>query len=221
MSYYAVRKGRTNKVVVTTWKECSDLVTSYSGAEYKKFDSEEKAREFIDLKRKFDQITNQNECLELDAKRLTSVDGESWTIVYTDGYCKDNDIKTKVRKSGIGVYFPDGQIKIGKEIEIVKDSVNTNNKAELLAVKEALLTASSAQNLEIRTDSMYAINVFTMWLADWKTNPNKLKKKKNLELIDQIQSLIDRRKGKVRWTHCKAHNGIVGNENADKLAEIK
>jgi ribonuclease HI len=201
MSYYAVRKGRTNRVIVTNWKECSDLVTGYSGAEYKKFDSEEKAREFIDLKRKFDQITNQNECLELDAKRLKSEDGESWTVVYTDGYCKDNDIKTKVRnrKSGIGVYFPDGQIKIGKEIEIMDDSENTNNKAELLAVKEALLTALSTQNLEIRTDSMYVINVFTIWLADWKANPNKLKKKEKFENY-QSDSKFDRskkRKSKV------------------------
>lgn len=71
--------------------------------------------------------------------------------------------------------------------------------------------------MEIRTDSMYVINIFTEWFSEWKQK-GILHKKKNVPLITSIQELIDRRSGKARWTHTKGHNGIVGNECADRLA---
>jgi ribonuclease HI len=70
--------------------------------------------------------------------------------------------------------------------------VNNNNtiqKAELLAVKEALEIEQKSVNLEIRTDSMYVVNIFTdSGLRDWKKK-GVLHKKKNVELNTQIQEL--------------------------------
>ncbi|XP_069686371.1 uncharacterized protein [Periplaneta americana] len=46
MPYYAVAKGK-NPGIYKTWPECQAQVNSYSGAKYRKFDTEEAAIEFI------------------------------------------------------------------------------------------------------------------------------------------------------------------------------
>ncbi|KAJ0181330.1 hypothetical protein K1T71_003415 [Dendrolimus kikuchii] len=46
MPYYAVAKGRTAGIFMT-WPECEAQVKGFSGARYKKFDSEASAQEFI------------------------------------------------------------------------------------------------------------------------------------------------------------------------------
>ncbi len=47
-AFYAIRKGRKNNVVVTSWDECSKLVTGYPGAVFKGFGfmEEEKAKAY-------------------------------------------------------------------------------------------------------------------------------------------------------------------------------
>lgn len=75
--------------------------------------------------------------------------------------------------------------------------------------------------IEIRTDSMYVINIVTMWGARWRSNgwtrPNGTVL--NLDIIRPLLDKIDQRPGPITWTHVKSHNGEPGNEAADKLAQ--
>jgi hypothetical protein len=64
----------------------------------------------------------------LDRKRFKDGKSESWTIVYTDGFCKDNDKKDAIRKAGLGVYFPREDIKISKSIDKTLENNNTNTR---------------------------------------------------------------------------------------------
>lgn len=48
MAYYAVKEGR-KPGVYKTWEECSEQVTKYPGALYKKFNLEEEALEYAGI----------------------------------------------------------------------------------------------------------------------------------------------------------------------------
>ncbi len=48
--FYAIRKGRTNNIIVRTWKECERLVKGYSGAIYKSFKTRKEAESFINVR---------------------------------------------------------------------------------------------------------------------------------------------------------------------------
>ena len=43
MKYYAIRRGRTNNIIVRSWFECSELVTGHPGAIFKSFTNESQA----------------------------------------------------------------------------------------------------------------------------------------------------------------------------------
>ena len=95
------------------------------------------------------------------------------TICYTDGAStgKHSVKKAHLRKSGIGVYFPDHPTwniseplgNINTQAESGKTS--TNQTAEMEAIHQALRKAqeNSVEKLIIRTDSMYCLNCLTIW----------------------------------------------------------
>ncbi|CAG8797617.1 5563_t:CDS:1, partial [Cetraspora pellucida] len=64
------------------------------------------------------------------------------------------------------------------------------------------------QNIVINTDSSYVINSI-------RATGIKLI---NSDLIDRMNDLINLRTGKTYFNHVKAHSGIYGNEQADRLA---
>lgn len=67
MAYYAVKEGR-KPGVYTTWEECSEQVTKYPGALYKKFNTEEDALEYAGIVKEnalSPEVLNRvQECLE-------------------------------------------------------------------------------------------------------------------------------------------------------------
>lgn len=80
----------------------------------------------------------------------------------------------------------------------------TNNEMELTAILKAL--ENHDWDIDIRSDSIYAINVIQgIWYPS-----------KNIELINQIRTLIEDRI--IIFTKVKAHNWDKQNERADKLA---
>ena len=48
MSYYAVKKG-IEPGVYLSWEECNKQIDGFSGAEYKKFKTEDEARKVIEI----------------------------------------------------------------------------------------------------------------------------------------------------------------------------
>ena len=114
--------------------------------------------------------------------------------------------------------------------------VNTTvNQMELIAIMMAIQyfyvhrEVHKKTKLIILSDSKYSVNVVTSWLQNWKRNGWKTQNGepvKNKELIvaidEEIQECkkafgVTRSPVSAKWV--KGHNGHVGNELADKLAQ--
>jgi ribonuclease HI len=85
----------------------------------------------------------------------------------------------------------------------------TNQQAELLAVKEALLKIKDRGRTAVRvfSDSAYAIGCLTQ---NWKI-------KANYEIVTETRALI-RECGRFEMRKVTGHAGVAQNERADELA---
>ena len=195
-SFYAVANGK--KIgVFTSWEECKEQIYDFQGAIYKKFATNEEAKEFIN-----DIINN--------------------LYVYTDGACSNNG-KTKA-KAGYGIYFAKDH-PLNTSIELKGDNL-TNNIAELSAVIHAikLIKDLKIKNKIIVTDSEYVIKCATTYGAKLDAKNWEAKKDKvipNLELVKELYELTN--ENLIKYKHIMAHTGekdkhSIGNYYADLLA---
>jgi len=125
--------------------------------------------------------------------------------VYIDGSSKGNP-----GPGGAGIVIRhDGQI---TSIHGIPLGHVTNNQAEFLALKHALgeLKARflSRSPINILTDSQLAVGIFSL---NWKA-------KANLDLVVEIKGIL-REFPQVTFTYVRGHNGNLGNELADSLAQ--
>lgn len=149
--------------------------------------------------------------------------------VYTDGSCLSNP--------GPGGYAcvvntKDGLIKFSGGEENT-----TNNRMELKGVICALHEMYKlivkfkkmlfVDSIEIHSDSSYVINALNRnWIEKWEENgwiTSNNKSVKNVDLWLELKNYINKLKkeGKVneiKFTKVKGHDGIVLNEECDKLA---
>jgi len=137
--------------------------------------------------------------------------------IYCDGGCSPNP---GAAGSGVVVY------RAGKLSALyygLYESMGTNNTAELNALYQSLLLAKEESALgnkvEIKCDSMYAINCIKTWAKGWERNGWKKKggEIKNLEIIQEAYHLYNSLASKIALTHIKAHAGAEGNELADRM----
>lgn len=97
----------------------------------------------------------------------------------------------------------------------------TNNIMELTALLRGLDYVGPEGRLLIRCDSQYVINVVTKWAPQWRRKGWKKadgKPVKNRELIEQLLSLYEGRKGHTSVEWVKGHAGDAANEMCDTLA---
>lgn len=90
----------------------------------------------------------------------------------------------------------------------------TNIRMEGLAIIAALRDARGAE-CEIRTDSLFWINVLTQWMPGWKKK--NFKNVKNLDIVTEIDRLYQQ-SPKCKLVHVRGHRGEIGNEMADDWA---
>ncbi|MFN7038112.1 MAG: ribonuclease HI [Alphaproteobacteria bacterium] len=131
--------------------------------------------------------------------------------IYTDGACSGNP-----GPGGWGVVLIYGS-NVKEIYGSEKDT--TNNKMELYAAIQGLLSLKKACEVELYTDSNYLKEGITVWIKNWKLNNWKTSQKKpvkNVELWQKLDELI--KIHNVNWHWVKAHNGNLYNEKADKLA---
>lgn len=137
--------------------------------------------------------------------------------IYCDGGCSPNP---GASGSGIAVY------KSGELFELwygLYERMGTNNTAELNALYQSLLIAQKESELgnkvEIKCDSMYAINCIKTWAKGWESKgwSKKGGEIKNLEIIKEAYYLFNTISAKVSLSHIKAHAGLEGNELADRM----
>ena len=132
--------------------------------------------------------------------------------IFTDGACSGNP-----GAGGWGVILRYGETE--KELS-GGDAQTTNNRMELTAVIEALKALKRECEITLYTDSRYVMDGVNEWLPNWKKNgwktTNKKSAVKNLELWQELDSLLS--KHKIKWVWVKGHNGHPENERVDKLA---
>lgn len=132
--------------------------------------------------------------------------------IFTDGACSGNP-----GAGGWGVILRYG----ATEKELCGGAPETtNNRMELTAVIEALKALKRECDLTIYTDSRYVMDGVQQWLPNWKANgwrtTNKKSAVKNLDLWQELDSLLPLHK--IKWVWVKGHNGHLENERVDKLA---
>ncbi|XP_055374371.1 ribonuclease H1 [Condylostylus longicornis] len=146
------------------------------------------------------------------------IDSEGFVICYTDGSCEGNG--QNIAAAGFGVYFSENHpLNTAKPVS----GRPTNNvgeiQASIYAVKLAL--DLGIEKLCISTDSQFLINSITQWVKGWKKNGWRKKDGtmvKNSEDFKELNALLEKNKIEIKWNYVKGHEGIIGNEKADKLA---
>ena len=132
--------------------------------------------------------------------------------IFTDGACSGNP-----GAGGWGVILRCGETE--KELS-GGEAQTTNNRMELTAVIEALKALKRECEITLYTDSRYVMDGVNEWMPNWKKNgwktTNKKSTVKNLELWQELDSLLP--KHKIKWIWVKGHNGHPENERVDKLA---
>ena len=126
---------------------------------------------------------------------------------YIDGSSKGNP-----GPGGAGIVIKDASTqKILGTLGIPLGHV-TNNQAEFLALKHALIELRkrnlSEDTVRILTDSQLVVGIFSQ---NWKARAN-------LELVIEIRGLV-KEFPQLTFAYVRGHNGNPGNELADSLAQ--
>lgn len=132
--------------------------------------------------------------------------------MFTDGACSGNP-----GPGGWGTILRAG--KHEKELSGA-DPETTNNKMELQAVIEGFKALKRPCDVVLCTDSKYVADALDKgWAQSWKENGWRKADKKpaqNIELWDELLSLIEPHKVRIIWI--KGHAGHPENERCDRLA---
>lgn len=193
-----------------------DECKKYCSSWYEFYDLEE-ARDFVceDYHDGYDERLREDLC-------YTDHEGDRIYEVYTDGACSRNGQPDA--KAGVGVYF--GANNSDNISSSLGGSPQTNQRAELVAIKHALLTIERFDDEEyyqICTDSSYAINCLTVWYKKWQKNGwvnMRGEEVANKKLIQEILELMSRdsTSGLIGFRKVDAHSNCEGNNKADELA---
>ena len=140
--------------------------------------------------------------------------------IYTDGACHHNG--SPFAQAGWGAVLTNPQ---GDSLEIAgpvpEGQPQTNSRAELMAVAEALEQCKQPVPIILHTDNEYIAKALQGWLASWKAKGWKKSDKKppeHLDLWQRIDQLLQGKDVTARWV--KAHSGVLSNERADALAKL-
>jgi ribonuclease HI len=131
--------------------------------------------------------------------------------LYADGACKGNP-----GPGGWGVLLRID----GREQEMCGgEAQTTNNRMELTAVIEGLLSLGQHARVRVYTDSQYVQKGITEWIHNWKRRGWMTADKKPVKNEDLWRRLDEvARMHEVKWHWVKGHAGHPENERADALA---
>jgi ribonuclease HI len=137
--------------------------------------------------------------------------------IYTDGGCRGNGKENNVGGYGIVLIYKN------TKKEIKQGFTNTtNNIMELMAIVEGLKLLKEPCEVNLYSDSAYAVNAINNnWLSSWKKNNWKTAGKtpvKNRELWEELDVLLDIHT--VHFIKVKGHSTNELNNRCDELANI-
>ena len=132
-------------------------------------------------------------------------------LIFTDGACRGNP-----GPGGWGAILRSGK----HQREMWGGAPETtNNRMELTAVIRALEALRKPCRVKLHTDSQYVQLGIRDWIHDWKKRGWRTAAKKpvkNEDLwrrLDELSRLHD-----IEWLWVRGHDGNIGNERADELA---
>jgi len=132
-------------------------------------------------------------------------------LIFTDGACRGNP-----GPGGWGALLRYGQYEkkiFGGEMD------TTNNRMELMAAIQALMSLRESCKVELYTDSKYVQKGITEWLPGWKKKHWKKadnRPVKNADLWQELDKQATRHK--ISWHWIKGHSNHPENDLADALA---
>ena len=118
--------------------------------------------------------------------------------IFTDGSCLGNP--------GVGGWAAIVHCNDEERIFKGSDLATTNNRMEIKAVIEGIKATPVQSDITLYSDSQYVIGTMT---KHWN-------RKANLDLWQELDSLISQRK--VTWQWVRGHDGNPDNERADRIA---
>ena len=131
-------------------------------------------------------------------------------IIYTDGACDPNP--------GTGGWA--ALLRFGDREKILtgSDPDTTNNRMELTAAIQALLTLKRACQVDFYTDSEYLRKGITEWMPRWKARHWRRKggALANVDLWQALDSAINPHQ--ISWHWVRGHAGNPYNQRVDRLA---
>ncbi len=132
--------------------------------------------------------------------------------IYTDGACSPNP--------GPGGWGAVCLFQGKKTVELKgSEGDTTNNRMELTAALQALLSLKVSHQVELFTDSKYVQQGTSKWIKNWQTGNWLTKDRqevKNRDLWEPLAELLE--KHEISWHWVKGHAGNQWNERADELA---
>lgn len=191
---YAVRKG-INPGIYFTWDECKSNVNGYPGAEYKSFQSEHEAKEYLGILEKKDIEDKTKEC---NAKVIAYVDGSY------------NELK-KQYAYGVVIFY-DGKEEHFSEKFSDESLVEMRNVAgEIAGAKRAIKYCLDKHIDSI--DIYYDYEGIEKWCTgEWRARKEGTKAYK--KYYDNASKFVN-----IRFIKVKGHSGNQYNDLADELAK--
>lgn len=133
--------------------------------------------------------------------------------IFTDGSCINNGKENS--RSGGGIWLGENH---PKNLAFrIPGNKHSNQIAEISAILLALQQTEPYVPITFKTDSRYAINCLTKHLPTWEDNG--WIGTANSEFIKATVYHLRRRSAQTSFEWIKGHNGLHGNEQADKLAK--
>ena len=211
--FYTVVKGRVPGIY-TSWfgpSGAEEQVRGYTGAIYRGFATMEEAKDFM-VRPKFSPVRKQSDYRDGHSEEGDPDDRKRPVHIYTDGGCIDNP-----GPGGFGAVIIEGD----KRTEISGGyRLTTNNRMELMACIQALLTLRKSSHAVLFTDSQYVANAVQKgWAVKWRSRNwmrDKTHKAINSDLWAELLNLLEKHDVVFRWV--RGHAGNPENERCDVLA---
>ena len=206
MAYYAVKKGK-NPGIYETWAECQKNTNGFSGAKFHKFDTIEKAKEYM-----------EEENYSLNEHNSNNNDIH-YPCAFVDG--SYNGKKLLVGAGAIIKLEENGKNYIKfEETYSAKDPTSSAKISRNIygEIKACIIAINFAIKQELKEINVYYDYLgIEMW-GNKQWNVNK-EKKFVTEYIDLIDKIRKENKLKINFYKVPAHTGIELNEKVDLLAK--
>ena len=206
--FYAVKKGEVPGIY-RTWDECKEMVSGFSGAEYKSFKTLEEAEAYLGVAPGTyggtEEASSEN---KISLEEYLEQNRESEAIAYVDGSFNAANMEYAY---GL-VLYANGELYEDCGSGFDEDMSAMHNVAgEIEGAMHAMKYCLEHRIASL--DIYYDYKGIECWaIGEWKTNRDGTKAYK--EFYDSIKDIL-----KVTFHKVKGHSGDIGNDRADELAK--